>query len=199
MKHVLLVLAILFGIEIVLANGAVVPGREPTAQAQTNPDPFNTKGAAPVVVNPPAVTIQAPPADNTLNWIIGVIGSVFALIHGKNSFFPAPASGNVTVDVAHPEVKTALETALQKLISSGALQGPVQSALGLVPGAGPILQQLEPLLHNVVLQELNKKLSEGTISPATPTQVPGVPDAVVNKFADIVQNRIEAAIARIKA
>lgn len=154
-----------------------VPGQTQMAQAGT---PANQ----PIVLN----TTPQNAGSSILNWINSGIMALFAAIFGKLAFklpqmpttstpMDAGKVNDVVTAVLHPQgssilndpaLRANVDAALLKIVQSGLPGTAIQSGLSLIPGAGPIVSGLEPILRNIVIQELQKKAGATATDPATP-------------------------------
>lgn len=168
--------------------------------AQTNPDPFNTKGVpqtTQVQAQPgQPVIVQAQPAaqSDLRDWLqtglMGVIAAIFAKLgFAKPAPVPVPAATGAPPTMT--DLSDAFERALLKVVQSGVPGTAIQGGLGLIPGVGPIAAQLEPMIRKITIDALNQKLG---LDPQTGISQPG--GSFLDLVGNVVENRIKAALDR---
>lgn len=168
--------------------------------AQTNPDPFNTRGTA-QVTQPPAqpgqpVVVQAAPAIDTqpglLSWILTGVASLAGGAFGWNQLRQSTSR-------AKPEVNDLL----LRVLESGKAGDLVQGLAGTVPFAGTAFSVLRPMIKDVLTEVLERKGAQAPI-PSAPVRQTTPADLgleqwkaeLLGQIGNIVQQRIEAALAK---
>jgi len=194
------------------------PAEIVVAQAPTNPDPFNIKradnGPTSGVAAPtsPIVVAAAPPASNDiLGYIWAAIASVFTAIFGKLAFklpampgTAAPLDSSKVTDIvtavlhpsgtsilADPNLRATVDAALLKVVQSGLPGQAIQAGLSFVPGAGPFVTTLEPIVRNLVTQALQKQAPAGSAPAASATPDPFQP--LLDKLSALIESKIHPA------
>ena len=162
-----------------------------------NPDPFNSRGTPtqqsnPAVSGQPVVVQSTPVIDTTpglLSWVLTAIGGtgVGGILL---NLFRKPAQNQ--------NLENTIEQVLGKLLNSNEVRGLARTGLGFVPGVGGFANQIEEVANRAAKAALNAKF--GTDAIVTTTPVDQDLDAWKNKLlqevGNIVQNRIEAALAK---
>jgi hypothetical protein len=154
--------------------------------------------AAPVVPAAPVVVTTAGPDLHgwANNGLLGLISGLLAWIGlKKQNVVVAGAtpdeSSKVSQIIAHisgasligdPALRATVDAALARAVQSGVPGTAIQTALGFIPGVGPIASQLEPMLRGVVV----KVLQERAGTNADPIASANAP-AMLDKVADLIK------------
>lgn len=151
----------------------------PTAPAPTQAAPTQP----PVVVNMPAAPV--PEKNGLIDWIHTALLGLLTAIGGKLAFKLPEMPGAAKLDhskvqdivasvlnpekaasiIKDPNLKASVDLALFKAIQSGIPGQALQTGLSFVPGAGPIVTTVEPIVRKIVLDILQQEKSGATLDP----------------------------------
>ncbi len=165
------------------------------AQAQViNPDPFNVNRTPQImptpVPQPTPVVVQAPPAETkATDWgSLGLSGIIAALL-SKLAFWPKAGTKTPAVLGGLPEIdphlKTTIENAALSLIKSGQPGEAIKIGLSLIPGAGPIVNMLEPAFRAISIKFIEDRIGVVPTQTVDPVAAPAVTN-VLNILADLI-------------
>jgi hypothetical protein len=111
---------------------------------------------------PPPIMLNMPDTSSgPLGWVFAIIAGLTGGGHVLGQFLGKSASPAAPVD--HDAIKQTIHDAIVQLVQSGALAPAVQTGLGLIPGAGGLASQFEPLIRKIVLEVL----THGSAAPIT--------------------------------
>ena len=196
------VFAVLFALSITLGGAFLAKAQFPTP-VPAPPEMTQTIPSAPA----PVIVAAAPKSPNadlfTILWtvlgtiVVGILGYVSpavkqALTAGGTTVpttIPQAAATVATV-LNDPAFKAGIEAALSRVISSGVPGTVLTAGAGLVPGAGPIVALLEPMIRAAIMDALATHTA-----PAVATATAPVTDQLSNLLS--VVNGLKAQIEAI--
>ena len=158
----------------------------PVSQVQAAPPTINV--APPTVnVAPPTVNVSSPavnvspqlvaPTPSTMDeiksWLNTIFGGLIAALLAKIGFKPAAppvvVAGNAGSEPASillalrdkatdPDTRARIDQTLIAVLGTGIPSKLAQTGLSMVPGVGPVLSGVEPILHNAFMGFLKDRL-----------------------------------------
>jgi hypothetical protein len=150
-----------------------------------NPNPFPSRDQPqqqqPIIVQPPAVTVQAPAADSGwLGWVFAAIGSIATVIFGvKTGSDLTTKKFDFSKLIADPSVKAQLDRLILDAANIQAVRGAVQQT--------PTVGMLEPMIHSIVQRVLESRLA--TNQAAAQGSEVTVPAQLLQKLADLIEKK----------
>jgi hypothetical protein len=173
-----------------------------------------------VTVNPSAPVVNLPsdpgnPWLPTLLWVWTALGSVFAASGVKQAFWPSAQTTLTTVatdaqavqgkltdilkKIKDPATRDTIDSILLRAVQSGIPGTALQTGASLIPGVGPIASQVEPIVRQLVIDQLSKGTSAPAPAPTAvpPVAAPKVTTPLIDAAAGAVNDSFEQAASML--